>query len=66
MPAVDAQQDSKITFYALINEEYSIGVGIDRCQSALEHVLSFCYVLSLYYVLSLWFGNRYRNLYASS
>ena len=37
---VDAQQFFKITFHALIIEDYSINVDIDRYQSILEHVLS--------------------------
>ena len=37
---VDAQQFFKITFLALIIEDYSINVDIDRYQSMLEHVLS--------------------------
>ena len=38
--AVDAQQVFKSTFKALINEEYSIGINIDRYQGVLEHALS--------------------------
>ena len=37
---VDAQKFFKITFHALIIEDYSINVDIDRYQSILEHVLS--------------------------
>ena len=37
---MDAQQFFKITFHALIIEDYSINVDIDRYQSILEHVLS--------------------------
>ena len=37
---VDAQQFFKITFHALIIEDHSINVDIDRYQSILEHVLS--------------------------
>ena len=36
----DAQKFFKITFHALIIEDYSINVDIDRYQSILEHVLS--------------------------
>ena len=39
-PAVDAQQVFKSTFKALINEDYSIAIDIERCQGVLEHVLS--------------------------
>ena len=39
-PAVDAQQVFKSTFKALINEEYFIGVDIERYQGVLEHALS--------------------------
>ena len=38
-PAVDAQQVFKSTFKALINEDYSIGIGIERYQGKLEHAL---------------------------
>ena len=37
---VDAQQVFKSTFNALINEDYSISIDIDRYQSILEHALS--------------------------
>ena len=37
---MDAQQDFKSTFKALINEDYSIGIDIERYQGALEHALS--------------------------
>ena len=40
MPAVDAQQVFKSTFEALINEDYSIGIDIERYQGVLEHALS--------------------------
>ena len=36
---MDAQQDFKSTFKALINEDYSIGIDIERYQGALEHAL---------------------------
>ena len=38
-PAVDAQKVSKSTFWALINEDYSIGIDIERYQGVLEHAL---------------------------
>ena len=38
-PAVDAQQVFKSTFKAMINEDYSIGIGIERYQGKLEHAL---------------------------
>ena len=39
-PAVDPQQVFKGTFKALINEDYSIGMDIERYQGMLEHALS--------------------------
>ena len=39
-PSVDAQKVFKSTFKALINEEYSIGIDIERYQGVLEHALS--------------------------
>ena len=39
-PAVDAQKVFKSTFKALINEDYSIGIDIERYQGVLEHALS--------------------------
>ena len=39
-PSVDAQKVFKSTFKALINEEYSIGIYIERYQRGLEHALS--------------------------
>ena len=39
-PVVDAQQGIKDMFKALINEDYSIGIDIERYQEVLEHVLS--------------------------
>ena len=39
-PAVDAQKVFKSTFNALINEDYSIGINIERYQGVLEHALS--------------------------
>ena len=40
MPAVDAQQAVKGMFKALINEDYSIGINIEKYQGVLEHALS--------------------------
>ena len=39
-PAVDAQKVFKSTFKELINEDYSIGIDIERYQGVLEHTLS--------------------------
>ena len=39
-PAVDAQQALKGMFKALINENYSIGIDIERYQEVLEHASS--------------------------
>ena len=39
-PAVDAQEVFKIIFNALINEDYSFGIDIERYQGVLEHALS--------------------------
>ena len=39
-PAVDAQQALKGIFKALINEDCSIGIDIERYQGVLEHALS--------------------------
>ena len=39
-PAVDAQQVFKSTFKALINEDYSIAIDIERYQGVLGHALS--------------------------
>ena len=36
-PAVDGQQAFRGMFKALINEEYSIGIDIERYQRVLEH-----------------------------
>ena len=38
-PAMDAQQVFKSTLKALINEDYSIGIDIERYQGVLEHAL---------------------------
>ena len=40
VPAVDVQQVFKSTFKALINEDYSISIDIERYQRMLEHPLS--------------------------
>ena len=39
-PAVDAQKVFKKTFKALINEDYSLVIDIERYQGVLEHALS--------------------------
>ena len=39
-PAVDVQKVFKSTFRALISEDYSIAIGIERYQGVLEHALS--------------------------
>ena len=39
-PAVDAQKVFKSTFKSLINEDYSIGIDIERYQGVLKHALS--------------------------
>ena len=39
-PAVDTQQALKGMFKALINEDYSIGIDIERYQGVLKHALS--------------------------
>ena len=39
-PAVDAQKVFKGTFKALIKEDYSIGIDIEKYQGVLEHALS--------------------------
>ena len=39
-PAVDAQKVFKSTFKSLINEDYSIGIDIERYKRVLEHALS--------------------------
>ena len=40
VPAVDVQQVFKSTFKALLNEDYSISIDIERDQRMLEHPLS--------------------------
>ena len=39
-PAVEAQEVFKSTFIALINEDYSFGIDIQRYQGVFEHALS--------------------------
>ena len=39
-PVVDAQQIFKSTFKALINEDYSIAIDIEKYQGVLKHALS--------------------------
>ena len=39
-PAVDTQQVFKSMFKALINEDYSIAIDVERYQRVLEHALS--------------------------
>ena len=39
-PAMDAQQVLKGTFKVLINQDYSIGIDIERYQGVLEHASS--------------------------
>ena len=39
-PTVDAQKVFKSTFMELINEDYSIGIEIERYQGVSEHALS--------------------------
>ena len=39
-PAVDAQKVFKSTFKELINEDYSIGIDIEKYHGVLEHALS--------------------------
>ena len=39
-PAMDAQQVFKSTFTALINEDYSIAIDIERYQGVLKYALS--------------------------
>ena len=39
-PAVDAQKVFKSTFKELMNEDYSLGIDIERHQGVLEHALS--------------------------
>ena len=39
-PAVDAQNVFRSIFKALINEDFSIGIDIERSQGVLEHALS--------------------------
>ena len=39
-PTVDAQKVFKSTFKGLINEDYSIGIDVERYQGVLQHALS--------------------------
>ena len=39
-PALDAQQGFKSTYEALINDDYYIGIDIERYLGVLEHLLS--------------------------
>ena len=43
VPELDAQKVFKSTFKKLINEDYSIGIDIERYQGVLEHALSKLY-----------------------
>ena len=68
-PAVDAQKIFKSTFKALINEDYSFDINIERYQGVLEHVLSRVdfsvgigiYMLSSNLKLSIVMRKRYNN-----
>ena len=68
-PAVDAQKIFKSTFKALINEDYSFDIDIERYQGVLEHVLSKVdfsvgigiYMLSSNLKLSIVMRKRYNN-----
>ena len=54
-PAVDAKKVFKSTLKALINEDYSIGIDIERYQGVLEHALSkvdFSVGIGIYMLLS--------------
>ena len=53
-PAVDAQQVFKSMFKALINEDYSIAIDIERYQGVLKHALS-----------KVGFSGRHRHIHAS-
>ena len=53
-PAVDSQQTFRGMVNALINEDYSIGIDIERYQELLEHALSkvdFSVVIGIYMLL---------------
>ena len=65
-PAVDAQQVFKSTFKALINEDYSIAIDIERYQGVLEHALSkvdFSVGMGIYMLSNLNIGKKkgYNN-----
>ena len=52
--SVDSQQAFRGMFNALINEDYSIGIDIERYQGLLEHALSkvdFSVVIGIYMLL---------------
>ena len=53
-PAVDAQQVFKSMFKALINEDYSIAIDIERYQGVLKYALS-----------KVGFSGRHRHIHAS-
>ena len=53
-PAVDSQSAFRGMFNALINEDYSIGIDIERYQGLLEHALSkvnFSVVIGIYMLI---------------
>ena len=53
-PAVDSQSAFRGMFNALINEDYTIGIDIERYQGLLEHALSkvdFSVVIGIYMLL---------------
>ena len=55
--SVDSQQAFRGMFNALINEDYSIGIDIERYQGLLEHALSkvdFSVVIGIYMLLKHW------------
>ena len=66
---LDAEQVFKSTFKALINENYSIGIDIERYQEVLEHALSkvdFSVGTDIYMLpsdlnLSMWKTKGYNN-----
>ena len=66
---MDAEQVFKSTFKALINENYSIGIDIERYQEVLEHALSkvdFSVGTDIYMLpsdlnLSMWKTKGYNN-----
>ena len=55
--SVDSQQAFRGMFNALINEDYSSGIDIERYQGLLEHALSkvdFSVVIGIYMLLKHW------------